>query len=333
MHYTFIFTGYSVEIYRNGTLATFTKIGGKINKSIKALTMGRKDEGTSDYTYQGAVDEVRLYDKALDVKTIAELPSIFENINADNVEIKSLIVNGVEWKIEDQYMLACDNSKTSIEVAIEGFGGAKISQDKFEVDVTKPSVQNIKFTITSEDGLVKKDYTLKVEVPFKSSDIISQKWNKVLTVNNNLNTNGGFVFTDYEWFKNGVSVSKKQYYSAGNKADEVLSPADVYSVAMKMNEGDEIHVCPFQVLAQKTVSVNVYPNQVRIGEKICIDAQMETDMLKNSNVDIYSLEGNFIKKINMTDPKTYFDMSESGVYVLKYQSIGGFEDSFKLIVK
>lgn len=333
VHYTFVFTGYSVEIYRDGKLATFTKLGGKINKSTKALTMGRKDEATSDYTYTGSIDEVRLYNTALDIKSIAELPTIFQDLPTNNVEIQKLTIDGAEWDIENKFILDCGNTKSTVTVQVEPFAGAKMDKNTFEVNVSKPSIQNVSFTITSEDGSASKEYTLKVEVPFKGSDIVSQKWNKVLTVNNNSETNGGFSFTGYQWFKNDVLVSKKQYYSAGNKPEEILDPTAVYSVVMTMNENDEIHVCPFQITPQSTVSVNVYPTQVSKGEKICIDAEMEAEMLRNSNVDVYSLEGNFIKKVNIVDSKTYFELYDAGIYVLKYEAQGGYQNSFKLIVK
>lgn len=333
VHYTLVFTGYSVEIYRDGKLSSFAKLGGKINKSSKALTMGRKDQSTVDYTYQGAIDEVKLFNQALDVNAIAKLPTEFEDPYSNSVEIKSLTIDGTEWDINKQYTLDCGDSREFVTVNIETYPNAKIDSSTFKIDVTKASVQKVKFTITSEDGATSKEYTLKIEIPFQSSQLISQKWNKVLTVNNNSSTNGGFNFTAYKWFKNGEQVATKQYYFVGRNSDETLDPTAVFSVTMTTDSGDEMRVCPFNVNVQKTVSVQVYPTQAKVGDNIYIDAQMDDNMLQQSDVSLYTLEGNFVKKIDIKSAQTYFQLSNSGIYLLKYTSKDGYKNSFKLIIK
>lgn len=333
VHYTFVFTGYSVEIYRNGVLSNFTNLGGKINKSTKVMTMGRRDQSTTDYTYQGSIDEVKLFNDALDVNSIAKLPTEFQDLYTNSVEIKSLTIDGTEWNINNKYIIDCNNTKDSLAVNIETYPKAKIDTNTFKVNITKASVHELKFTITSEDGTITKEYTLKIEVPFKSSEIISQKWNKVLTVNNNSTTNGGFNFTGYQWYKNGELVSSKQYYAVGTYTDEILDPTGLYSVIMTMDNGNEIRVCPFSIEAQKTASVRVYPTKANVGEKICIDANIDSDILKQSEVGIYTIEGTLVKKLKVNDAKTYFDLPNTGLYILKYESQNGYNNSFKLIIK
>jgi len=76
-HYTAIYTGYSLELYRNGKLSAFKAQSGLIRTTAKSLTIARKDEGTTLYNFVGTVDEVRIYDAELSPQLIQLLPSTF----------------------------------------------------------------------------------------------------------------------------------------------------------------------------------------------------------------------------------------------------------------
>ncbi|MGG5506522.1 MULTISPECIES: hypothetical protein [unclassified Myroides] len=56
-------------------------------------------------------------------------------------------------------------------------------------------------------------YVVHIEKRMDATHLIYEKYNNVLLVNNNKETNGGYVFKAYEWFKNGVSVGTKQSYA------------------------------------------------------------------------------------------------------------------------
>ena len=76
-YYTAIYTGYSMELYRNGVLSAFKSQTGLIQTTQKSLTIARKDEGTSLYNFTGSVDEVRIYDNELSPALIKLLPTLF----------------------------------------------------------------------------------------------------------------------------------------------------------------------------------------------------------------------------------------------------------------
>jgi len=76
-HYTAVYTGYSMELYRNGNLSSFKALTGLIQRTSNSITIGRKDEGTSLYNFIGSVDEVRIYDDELSQKLIKALPATF----------------------------------------------------------------------------------------------------------------------------------------------------------------------------------------------------------------------------------------------------------------
>jgi len=87
--------------------------------------------------------------------------------------------------------------------------------------------------------------TILIETPVPFETVVGQKWNNVLYVNNNYQTNSGYNFTDYEWFRNNdkVSISNLQFYSAGPSSTDVLNPSDIYKVVMHTTDGMRISTC------------------------------------------------------------------------------------------
>lgn len=77
-HFTAVYTGYSLELYRNGKLSAFKALTGPMRTTTKSLTIARKDETTSDYSFKGSVDEVRIYDAELSPQLIQLLPQAFK---------------------------------------------------------------------------------------------------------------------------------------------------------------------------------------------------------------------------------------------------------------
>lgn len=76
-HFTGVYTGYSLELYRNGKLSGFKPQSGLIQTTAKSLTIARKDEGTSEYNFRGTVDEVRIYDREISQYLTGLLPNTF----------------------------------------------------------------------------------------------------------------------------------------------------------------------------------------------------------------------------------------------------------------
>ena len=78
VHFTAIYSGYSLELYRNGKLSAFKALTGNVRTTAKSITIARKDEGTSDYNFRGTVDELRIYDAELPLSIIKLLPTTFK---------------------------------------------------------------------------------------------------------------------------------------------------------------------------------------------------------------------------------------------------------------
>ncbi len=72
-HVTALYTGYSLELYIDGSLDNFKSFSGEIQSSTKPLTIGRMDNVETLYSWRGSIDEVKLWDKEIPVNQIEEL--------------------------------------------------------------------------------------------------------------------------------------------------------------------------------------------------------------------------------------------------------------------
>ena len=107
----------------------------------------------------------------------------------------------------------------------------------------KPGLDTIIYTLLSTDLTHTEKDTLLIETPVPFDSIAGQKWNNVLYINNNSQTNGGYEFEKYEWFKNGTPVSEMQFYSAGPSSKDTLNSGDIYTVTMHTKDGMRVSTC------------------------------------------------------------------------------------------
>ncbi|GHV16530.1 hypothetical protein AGMMS49938_16620 [Fibrobacterales bacterium] len=114
---------------------------------------------------------------------------------------------------------------------------SEVNADGFDVysipfGFGKPGLDTLIYSLLSRDGIYAESDTLLIETPLQFESVIGQKWNNVLYVNNNSLKNGGYKFTEFEWFKNGISSGISQFYSAGKTATDILNAADTYKTTM-----------------------------------------------------------------------------------------------------
>jgi len=81
-HFTVVYTPYSMELYSDGALDTFSPASGLMSTTAKAITFGRKDVGEAAYYLKGTLDEVRIFDKALAPDEIETLRSLWNDVTA-----------------------------------------------------------------------------------------------------------------------------------------------------------------------------------------------------------------------------------------------------------
>jgi hypothetical protein len=72
-HVTVLYTGYSMELYVNGTLDNFKPFSGAILASTKPVTIGRMDNVETQYALLGSVDEIKIWDQEIPVSQVKKL--------------------------------------------------------------------------------------------------------------------------------------------------------------------------------------------------------------------------------------------------------------------
>jgi hypothetical protein len=131
-HVTVVYSGYSMELYLDGVLDTFTRHSGSLQQSSKAITFGRKDPVDTRYSLKGIIDEVRIYNESLSPEEIALLKTLWHSEVVTGLEeqntlrpypnpVKGGVINVDKAAIEIQSMSLTDVLGREIEFTkVEG---------------------------------------------------------------------------------------------------------------------------------------------------------------------------------------------------------------------
>ncbi|MDX6183215.1 T9SS type A sorting domain-containing protein [Flavobacterium sp. Fl-77] len=241
--------------------------------------------------------------------------------------IKNNDVSVMEITIGDQtyvnpatsltYVMEC--GETNVDIAIVNQTGATITPSaNFMITPPKPGIYTQNVAVTSQDGSATANYTLTVEKPFGFFDIVKQKFNNVLLVNNNPQTNGGYQFVAYQWFKNGQLVGTGQYYSVGDDVSNTLDPTADYSVKMTTKDGKVLQTCATKITLQKSVGAKLYPNPSQAGKMITVEADFPEEELENMHISLYTVSGQLIKTVQSSSVKTEIQLppADGNMYVV-----------------
>ena len=148
----------------------------------------------------------------------------------------SLTVNGktVQRAGNSFSMLsACSQNQAVIEVTAGPLATIQINgvaQNPATVNLAVYGNNTVNIMVTPQGGNPQ-NYTLIVNKPIPFHSIVEQRWNDVLVVNNNPANNGGYSFTSFKFFRNGLLVGTGQNWTN----DGPLNPSDVFYVEMTAN--------------------------------------------------------------------------------------------------
>jgi hypothetical protein len=114
----------------------------------------------------------------------------------------------------------------------------------FTFNDTLPGLDTLVYELISKDGSRSEFHTILAETPIPFEDLVRQKWNNLLFVNNNPKENGGYEFTDFKWFRNNDenSISDLQFYPV-KPGLATLNPKDTLRVVMQTAEGIRVSTC------------------------------------------------------------------------------------------
>uniref|UniRef100_UPI0039AF109A MBG domain-containing protein n=1 Tax=Myroides odoratus TaxID=256 RepID=UPI0039AF109A len=228
----------------------------------------------------------------------AKSVSQFIEVTSRDASIWDLLVDGVSYgKIEKEFhlIIGCESQQEEIILAIKTQVGAEISpSNKITIPLTTYGKYEQVITVKSQNGQVIETYTIHIDKRIPTENIVFQKYENVLLVNNNKQTNGGYVFIAYQWFKNGVPIGEKQMYSAGDNLGETLDFGAEYQVELTLYNGTKLRSCPI-VLGDKTQgNWAVYPNPVKKNQLLHV--RVDETKQQTTNYVIYNVKGQTIKR-------------------------------------
>jgi len=211
---------------------------------------------------------------------------------------------------EIKYLMECGENNASISI-VNKTNATIVPSASFTVTTPKPGIYTQNVGITSEDGTTTANYTVTIEKPFGFFDIVHQKFNNVLIVNNNPQTNGGYEFVSYQWFKNGQQIGTGQYYTAGDDSGNTLDPSADYSVKMITKDGKTLQTCNAKIATQKSLAARLYPNPIQAGQVITVEADFPAEELENMQISLYSVSGQLVKTLKSSTVKTEVQLPEA----------------------
>ncbi|MBX2952594.1 MAG: T9SS type A sorting domain-containing protein [Leadbetterella sp.] len=256
-------------------------------------------------------------------------------IISSDATIHRITINGKVTETPETdiyYLIDCSDESSRIPVQLKTEVGANLVPGRsFIIDVPKPGIYKQTVVITSQDSTNTLTYHITVEKRFKFEDIGIQKFNNLFLVNNNPQTNGGYGFTDYEWYKNGEKVSTGQYYSAGNQAGDLLDEGAEYTVRMKTATGEWLSSCSFRFLPDVTFTLGVFPNPVVAGHLL----KVKVNDPGEARVRVLTLTGAPVLEVRVKESPAEIRLPAEispGTYILHYES-GRNRKSIPFVIK
>lgn len=341
LHFAITFTSSSYKLYINGELIgeDNANTAGITPKDIGHTTqnwLGKSQwvDAWADYTY----DDFRIYNYALDAENIAELASQEDIDPTVGTRLLALTINGEEWDVNNNYSFGCDDSNmntVTIEITPDNRAyvvneeGAVLENNQLVVsELYDAGRYTVQFRIVNADDPSKfADYVIDMTKYLAFDDVVGQRWGNVLAVNNNSETNGGYNFTSFSWYKDGKLVSNKQYYTAGQDGTKLDTNAS-FQVGLRTDDGTEIKTCE-SVVELMASKVDVYPTQVVRGQQM----QVETTMLDDAVIKVYNLNGVLVNSKNAHGNSTTISAPNMGGIYLIQVNDGEYVEQVKIVVK
>ena len=132
--------------------------------------------------------------------------------------------------------------------------------------------------------------------------IMDQRWNDVVVVNNNPETNGGHTFVGFQWYHNGVAIPGATYSNYQDKG----GLNGFYSVELTEQDadGNMITFMTCEMYFNATSTVKVYPVPANVRQEITIELDLTAEELEGAVLDIYSVTGAHVSHVTDLQPIT-----------------------------
>jgi len=152
------------------------------------------------------------------------------------------------------------------------------------------------------------------------NQFVHRRWEgygEVLVVSNNYADpanpyyNGGYMFTSYQWYKNGdiIPGATQQFYQDPNGVNGIysvrLTGYKVDKDGNKLSDRITFNTCGDEFNSKSTI--NVYPVPARVNEAITVEIDLTPAELEGAVLDIYDAKGAHIQHIPVVSSRTLVD--------------------------
>ncbi len=250
-------------------------------------------------------------------------------ISSSDATIHRITVGGQIFETPEEeiyYVIACDGNSDSVSVVMKTEVGAKVNPARsFVLSTPKPGIYMETVTIRSQDSTNTLTYVIRVEKKFRPEEIVVQKFNNLLLVNNNPDTNGGYSFIDYEWFRDGISVGSGQYYSAEDQVSDNLGNGRYY-VKMQIEDETWLSTCDFQANTTtnfESTALKIFPNPIVNGNTFKVEIDLPEEELQSMKIQVLTTSGEWIMEKQSDQIITEISLPvglAAGAYIIKCTS-------------
>jgi hypothetical protein len=244
---------------------------------------------------------------------------VTRNSNITDARLESIILSGGVLEpafspdvLEYSVLLPC--GKSDIDINATPSNGCTLQYFADRDSVSEyPKGDSVSISLyairsTAIDGKYL-DYKITI-VPSLDSALIVPYWNDVLAVNLNTSTNGGYIFTSFQWTKDGDPI-------AGETGSYIKFPnpsPGSYGVILVGN-GKKTSVCPVRMTGTRsTRGLTAYPNPA--SDNITVESLQQGT---SDKIELYDLNGQRLRTYPSTGAKTIINISEytPGIYILR----------------
>jgi hypothetical protein len=111
----------------------------------------------------------------------------------------------------------------------------------------RPNVYNATITLTNTINGCTQQFSLKVNILYPSW-IQEQNWDDVIAIVSNPTYNGGYTFSSYQWYHNGILMQGKTHSYIYLGEGKSFNEGDEYSVLLtRSDDGVPIMTCPITI--------------------------------------------------------------------------------------
>lgn len=217
-------------------------------------------------TYRNAIEVKGAEDATGKYRFIYISGSLIVSSLSSNAGLSYVTINGTTTStVPDYYAIDCSSTKDEIDIVVKpshnyatvklisSNTNAHISGKTITVKTDKPSKQEVVFEIVAQDGITSNKHRITIEKYFPFYDIVVKYLDIALTAINKPESNGGYNFVTYKWYRDGELIGTSQSYSSEEDTN------GTYYLELTTDKGEVLRTCA-ENISLKSNRIMLAPN-------------------------------------------------------------------------